>query len=425
MIVWWLALMMTCVAGDAASKGVKNVLAFGGNGFIGSEVLDALFTDPTQYYSVTLVSRGNWYFDSATRIKPKLHKTISCDREDSDLEFCTDLVTYIKETPRIDIVLDFSAYNAAVMSASLDLLNEKGPDKVGVYVFISSDSIYEVCRGSATPRVAGEEDDKRPESEEERNLLNEGDSYGNDKLECEELLRGPGNKIPYLIFRLPDVLGARDTTDRWWTYQMWIEFYDFLKVPLLIPVENRKLKTSYVYVKDVARAILLALNKPESWKSVYNLGLEEPLTLQEFFERMAVAVRGQGREAVTFDTGEFNVFPSVSRGSVTIEKAKRVLEWEPSTWETVFKETVPFYKEAFYKFTSERDDASNQLTRFVVPRHRKGEFLRIIDELAANPGISLDEHLATLGGGSNDQGGGGSQVTPEQLFEEMMTRTEL
>lgn len=73
------------------------------------------------------------------------------------------------------------------MSASLDLLNEKGPDKVGVYVFISSDSIYEVCRGSATPRVAGEEDDKRPESEEERNLLNEGDSYGNDKLECEEV----------------------------------------------------------------------------------------------------------------------------------------------------------------------------------------------------------------------------------------------
>lgn len=48
-------------------------------------------------------------------------------------------------------------------------------------------------------------------------------------------------------------------------------------------------------------------------------------------------MRGQGREAVTFDTGEFNVFPSVSRGSVTIEKAKRVLEWEPSTWETVFK----------------------------------------------------------------------------------------
>lgn len=33
--------------------------------------------------------------------------------------------------------------------------------------------------------------------------------------------------------------------------------------------------------------------------------------------------------------------------------------------------------------------------------------------------------VATLGGGSNDQGGGGSQVTPEQLFEEMMTRTEL
>ena len=36
--------------------------------------------------------------------------------------------------------------------------------------------------------------------------------------------------MKYLIFRLPDVVGPRDTTDRWWTYQMWVQFYDFIKV---------------------------------------------------------------------------------------------------------------------------------------------------------------------------------------------------
>lgn len=49
-----------------------------------------------------------------------------------------------------------------------------------------------------------------------------------------------------------------------------------------------------------------------------------------------------------------------------------------------------------YKFTSERDDAANQLTRFVVPRHRKGDFLRLVDELAANPSMSVEEYCKEI-----------------------------
>jgi nucleoside-diphosphate-sugar epimerase len=294
--------------------------------------LQRLFDDPTQYYAVTLVSRGNWYYDSRSRIRDKLHKHIICDREESDLEHCTQLITYVQESGGIDIVLDFSAYNSQVLETTLELFKEKDV-KVGVYVYISSDSIYEVCSSSKTVRLATEEDDIRPANEDDRNLLIEADAYGNDKLMGEELLRGPENKIPYVIFRLPDVLGPRDTTDRWWTYQMWIQFYSFIKVPIMIPVENRILKTSYVFVEDIAQAVLLALNKPDAWNSVYNLGLEVPLSLQEFIQGLAKELD----VAVTFDTGEFNVFPSVSRGSVSIEKAKSVLGFQPSTWEHVYK----------------------------------------------------------------------------------------
>lgn len=106
-----------------------------------------------------------------------------------------------------------------------------------------------------------------------------------------------------------------------------------LQTPLLIPAENRNLKTSYVYVKDIAAAVLLALNKPESWRDVYNLGLEEPRSLQQFFEGMAKELNVH----ISYDTGEFNVFPSVSRGAVSIEKAKRVLGYSPSSWEDVYK----------------------------------------------------------------------------------------
>jgi len=127
---------------------------------------------------------------------------------------------------------------------------------------------------------------------------------------------------------------------------------------------------------------------------------------------------------IDYDTGDFNVFPSVSRGGVIVEKAKRILGYKPSSWDRVFQETLPFYKEAFYKHTSERDDAVHQLTRFVIPRHRKGDFLKLIDELTDDRTKTVDDFLSHEGA-SADQNRVEDQITPEQLFEEMMTRTEL
>lgn len=167
----------------ADGKPVKNVLAFGGNGFIGSETLYQLFQDPDVYYKVALVSRGNWYFDSETRIKPYLAKRIICDREESDIEYCTDLIEYVGKTNKIDIVLDFSAYDPEVLATTLDLLK----DKAGVYVYISTDSVYEVCKPSRVPGLSYESDAVRPDNEQQQLALNNGDEYGNQKLQGEEV----------------------------------------------------------------------------------------------------------------------------------------------------------------------------------------------------------------------------------------------
>lgn len=47
--------------------GKKNLLSFGGNGMIGSAVLDRLIK--TDAYHITMVSRGSWHYDSNLRIK--------------------------------------------------------------------------------------------------------------------------------------------------------------------------------------------------------------------------------------------------------------------------------------------------------------------------------------------------------------------
>ena len=111
------------------------------------------------------------------------------------------------------------------------------------------------------------------------------------------------------------------------------------QVPLHVPAEVRTLKTSYVYVKDVAQAVLLALNKPESWNQAYNLALDETFTLQELLETIAKEIGVK----VQFDVGEFNVFPSVTRGSIAIGKAKKYLGFVPTKWETALKVSFGLY----------------------------------------------------------------------------------
>ena len=70
-----------------------------------------------------------------------------------------------------------------------------------------------------------EEDAVRPRSAAKQRELQRKDSYGHDKLAGEEALRkalttfhGP----THMSLRLPDVLGARDNTGRFFQYLLWL-----------------------------------------------------------------------------------------------------------------------------------------------------------------------------------------------------------
>ncbi len=65
--------------------------------------------------------------------------------------------------------------------------------------------------------------------------------------------------LNYVILRLPDVLGQRDSTNRFWSYQMWLQYlsysYPNQKLDIYIPKKLHDLKTSFVYLKDVAKIV--------------------------------------------------------------------------------------------------------------------------------------------------------------------------
>ena len=77
---------MRCTAGDDkgkadSSQGGQKILVFGGNGFIESETVRRLRFSTEEISLITIVNRGNWYFDSEERIKPYVSAHFKCNRD--------------------------------------------------------------------------------------------------------------------------------------------------------------------------------------------------------------------------------------------------------------------------------------------------------------------------------------------------------
>lgn len=255
----------------------KNILVFGGNGFIGAEVVEYLL-DHNNDLNVILVNRGNWSdWDAASRIKPRVARCLVCDRENESLK--SQVGEELKGIV-FDAVIDFSAYKSKVIK---DVFKTIEAERIKQYILISTDSVYEVSqfeRGDTTDYDIRETDSTRPSEESERQKLKKFDSYGHHKLKCEEkLLELNRDRFPCTILRLPDVLGARDSTERFWLYQMLIQYVNYLHESsssshpeILIPKMYWNKKTSYVYVRDVAVVINKLINSRPKASSTYNLG---------------------------------------------------------------------------------------------------------------------------------------------------------
>ena len=242
---------------------------------------------------------------------------------------------------------------------------------------MSSDSVYEVCMKSSHRGPSREEDAIRPRDPRGRHELNMADYYGHQKLACEEVLENERqlHDINYISLRLPDVIGPRDTTNRFWNYQMWLLTYQ-LKSSLgpvhLNPNENKPI--SFAYSEDVTDLIVKLLHADlELYNEAYNVAVET-VTLGDFLEIMADAL---GIDVVFNRTDEANIhlYPSVTRGPVNTTKISEKLNWKPSPLKMAVKASCEFYQRAMSipQFEKRRDSI---LRRYLPNKETREKFLR-------------------------------------------------
>lgn len=148
----------------------------------------------------------------------------------------------LAETDKFDLVLDFSAFGGEEVKAAAQVLGQK-PE---LYVLFSSDTVYDVSdKKSSGP--SEETDAVRPEVDEEVERLSRYHSRGHNRLEAEEALmqqRMDGG-FPFVILRLPDILGPRDTT-----YRLAYHVY-----------HNKSKRTQYIKISKTLYAVIkIAVN---------------------------------------------------------------------------------------------------------------------------------------------------------------------
>ncbi|CAE7702404.1 C35C5.3 [Symbiodinium necroappetens] len=363
------------------------VLVLGGSKFMGKAFVEMIL----HHARVCVVNRGKTYWAAPDPFAGKAARVLS-DRDKGD-----SFAAHLREATRRlgtewDCVVDFSGFCGGDVHASLQGLD--GAFKL--YIYISSDSVYEVStwayeKWKPRKRLDGRSGYEthvseglavRPATKEQQEIVNNNDGYGNEKLQGEEvLLKELPAGCKCFILRLPDVIGPCDSTHRLWAYWHWLRAGELGAPPPQVQSYKRKRKSwdangdeiaqapgdaklALVYSLDVAKFLLrLVTDQPTKAVDIVNLCCEEQLQLSEFLEQLFAASGGnRKRPRLAPDRNPKVYLPSVDRlWPLSCERAREVYGFRPTPLEEVLTRCVEFFETGCAKFPDEARKAAVKL----------------------------------------------------------------
>ena len=266
-----------------------------------------------------------------------------------------------------------------------------------LYILLSSDTIYDVSKRTDSNRKLKEEDGVRPTDSEDRQLLKNSHPFGDMKFACEEELKEQGKNggLPYVILRVPDIIGPRDSTHRWWMYQLWLKVQkEFPEEPIVYPDYMENFNISFVYSRDVAEVMIKLVKKDLVVDNeIFNLAWEETITLRKLFTDMCNELGVPGPNIKVVDQydqrGHTYRYPAARRGPLDVNKAKDKLQWKPTPWKMVVQKTITFFEEAMKSetFFHQMNEVIQVVETSALRNSNKTKFYEILEAMY---GIKLD-----------------------------------
>ena len=257
---------------------MPRVLVTGGAGFIGSHAADALLA---RGHEVTVLDDLSGGFADNVPVDARFVRGSVADHI---------LVDRVFADGRFDYVFHLAAYAAEGLShfikrfnyvnnvvGSVNVINASINTGVRGFVFTSSIAVY-----GASPLVPMTEG-QRPEPE---------DPYGIAKhaVERELAVSKAMFDLDFMIFRPHNVYGPRQNIGDRYRNVVGIFMNQILQgQPMTIFGDGTQTR-AFTFVDDVAPVMARAIDEPSAWNEVFNVGADEPCTLNDLARHVAAAM---------------------------------------------------------------------------------------------------------------------------------------
>jgi UDP-glucose 4-epimerase len=253
---------------------MAKILVTGGAGFIGSHVTDHLIEQGNEVVVLDDLSGG---FKENVNPKAEFIKGSILD---------VSLVESLFEEHRFEYVFHLAAYAAEGLShfikrfnynnnliGSVNLINASVLNKVKCFVFTSSIAVY---GKNQLPM----QEDMVPLPE---------DPYGIAKFAVEKELEATRMMfgLDYVIFRPHNVYGERQNIGDKYRNVLGIFISQILRGESMTIFGDGAQSRAFTYIDDVAPLIAQAIEKPEVYNEIFNIGSDKPYTVRVLAELVA------------------------------------------------------------------------------------------------------------------------------------------
>jgi len=323
-----------------------SALVTGGNGFLGSHLVEALLARGYDVHCLVRRTSDLRWLRGMPRPKRAglVYGDVTCE---SGLRDAVAGKEYVYHAAGVIKARSEWAFDRVNFGGTAKLLRACWKHNAGLkkFVLISSQSAGGPSRER---RAVNEEDEPRPVSR-----------YGRSKLRAEEEAKKYMGRLPVTVVRPPVIFGPRD--------RGMYPFFRMLKKGIVVLVRGER-RANFLYVKDAVEGIVLAAEKEKAAGETYYIAGESGYTWREFAETaaqvmrrrvvvvsvpgMAVRALGAANSVGTALTGRARMLDWQKAHEILqpywlcdISKAKRELGYRPRySLEEGLAETIEWYR---------------------------------------------------------------------------------